>query len=470
MPRSGKKKRNGRAMTSIVGQPPSPPTVFPDDIPSAVLDGSTSLMVQKAIASAARHGIQLVPGRANPAIGDCSFEAAIFNVNDRECFMENFSMSIDYYRRLWTIDMENRLFETDLNPGYSYADWHAGWARLRESKIYEVDYFGDLVIPAIACGLKKILLIFNTNTNNPRTPLSVIDPAKFGVNPSSEIPVVLAYNLSHYESLHPSTDQDIEKCVDLVISMHDGRYSFGYNDLAWLVSLQNIPHVEKLHKINFKNRKISKKVEVKIVTELENITDLPSKKTPRGKKRKLSDEPDVFEFVEQAKKIKFRDMTGEEKQHYWRQKYKERMERKSQKGKEEIRNKWTESKASERKKKKEENETEFKKKVSDEKAKTSEKKRKQNEKEYKKKAVDKKAKARGTKRNQNEKELRDTMALEKARNRTERRKENEPLLRDMMATEKARDRAEKRQENEPLLRDMMAAEKARDRDEKRKGN
>ena len=80
------------------------------------LDGP-NLTVQRAIASGYRHGIELIPGRDNPALGNCAFEAPIFNINDRSCFNEILPMSADYYRRLWIIDMENRLFESPFNPG-----------------------------------------------------------------------------------------------------------------------------------------------------------------------------------------------------------------------------------------------------------------------------------------------------------------------------------------------------------------
>ena len=71
-------------------------------------------------------------------------------------------MSIDYYRRIWVTDMENLLFNSQLNPGFSRSEWHAGWEQRKEDKLYEMDFFEDLVLPAIACGLKKNLLIFNT--------------------------------------------------------------------------------------------------------------------------------------------------------------------------------------------------------------------------------------------------------------------------------------------------------------------
>ena len=50
------------------------------------LSKSAKIMVQRAIASAARHGIKICHGRANAAAGDCSIEAPLYNINDRKCF------------------------------------------------------------------------------------------------------------------------------------------------------------------------------------------------------------------------------------------------------------------------------------------------------------------------------------------------------------------------------------------------
>ena len=231
MPRSNKKKKNGPPFgSSIVGSPSSPPlnkklsSSIPDGIPSFFLNEGPSLMVQRAMASAERQGLKLIPGRANPALGNCAFEAPIFNLNDRICFMETFPMSIDYYRRIWVTDMENLLFDSSYNPGYSRNEWHAGWEKLKADNVYEVDFFGDLVVPAIACGLKKNLLIFNTNCNHPRTPISVIFSAEYGVEATSRIPIILAYDMSHYESLHPVDTCAIEQSIDLVNLLKEGKY------------------------------------------------------------------------------------------------------------------------------------------------------------------------------------------------------------------------------------------------------
>ena len=39
--------------------------------------GGTAEMIQKAIRSGWRHGVDLKPGRKNPAVGNCSFEVKV---------------------------------------------------------------------------------------------------------------------------------------------------------------------------------------------------------------------------------------------------------------------------------------------------------------------------------------------------------------------------------------------------------
>ena len=94
---------------------------------------------------------------------------------------------------------------------------------------YERGIFGDLMLPGIACGANKFLLIFNTNVNL-HDPIYVVDPRKFKVNPDTNIPIVLAYNLAHYESLHPSTEEDIQATMHLVQDYLNNTYRYKPTD------------------------------------------------------------------------------------------------------------------------------------------------------------------------------------------------------------------------------------------------
>ena len=51
------------------------------------------VIVKRAIASAQKHNIELKPGRANYATGNCSYESVIYNINDRSRHAISFNPS-----------------------------------------------------------------------------------------------------------------------------------------------------------------------------------------------------------------------------------------------------------------------------------------------------------------------------------------------------------------------------------------
>ena len=75
------------------------------DMMSAKSEINVKRIFQRA--SAKKHSINVIPGRENGGQGNCSYEATIFNINDRNCFAENFGMSLSFYRRIWNTDMMN---------------------------------------------------------------------------------------------------------------------------------------------------------------------------------------------------------------------------------------------------------------------------------------------------------------------------------------------------------------------------
>ena len=64
---------------------------------------------ERAIASAGKHGIKLMPGIENNGYGNCSYESVILNINNRACFNEKLPMSPDFYRRIWNLDLMNKI-------------------------------------------------------------------------------------------------------------------------------------------------------------------------------------------------------------------------------------------------------------------------------------------------------------------------------------------------------------------------
>merc|ERR1712208_73416 len=116
--------------------------------------------------------------------------------------------------------------------------------------VYERDFFGDMMMAGIACGVKKVILIFHTNEDIVRTghdPISVIDPRDYEGEIDSDIPVVVAYNLVHYESLEPLCADDVRETIKLVSSYsskpsrYKQEYGFSGKDISDLVSgLENV--------------------------------------------------------------------------------------------------------------------------------------------------------------------------------------------------------------------------------------
>ena len=143
--------------------------------------GKQRVMFQRAIASAAKHNINLEAGRENSGGGDCSYFSVIFNINDRRCFQNKFPMSVDVYRRIWNVDMMNKVLDKKIawNPGLTKHEIQEGFQEIMEPGVYERSFFGDMIMPGIACGTRKRILIFNTNENINTTghdPISVVDP------------------------------------------------------------------------------------------------------------------------------------------------------------------------------------------------------------------------------------------------------------------------------------------------------
>ena len=135
----------------------------------------------------------------------------INNINHRECFHEKLSLSSEIYRQIWVTDLETESSKyPNLGAGFSKDEQKENWNCLKQSGVYEVEFFGDFVMHAIAKGCNKNILIFNTSTEA-AYPIYVIKVTEFDGFIDSEIPVVVGYNQVHYESLHPVTEADIEK-------------------------------------------------------------------------------------------------------------------------------------------------------------------------------------------------------------------------------------------------------------------
>ena len=198
----------------------------------------------KAIENAKKHNIKMKAGRQDRGYGNCAFEAVINNINDRDCFSDKLLQSPNWYRRSWMDQMMMRIIMGIClwNPGYTENQIREGFAKLQETGIYEIDFFGDMMIAGIACGTRKRILIFNTSENLVHDPISVVDPTHYDerINIDNETPVVVAYNNYHYENLLPVDEQDRQQTIKLVDSYIKDRYNVEYGftkkDIKYLTS------------------------------------------------------------------------------------------------------------------------------------------------------------------------------------------------------------------------------------------
>ena len=113
--------------------------------------GKKNVMFQRAISSAKKHNINLEAGRENSGDGNCSYLSVLFNINDRGCFKDKFPMSPDVYRRIWNVDMMNKVLDKRIawNPGMTKHEIQEGFQEIMEPGVYERGFFGDMIMPGI---------------------------------------------------------------------------------------------------------------------------------------------------------------------------------------------------------------------------------------------------------------------------------------------------------------------------------
>ena len=186
------------------------------------IEESISPMVERAIQNAEIHGINIHHGVRNLANGDCAFETVLDSINTRPCFGETFQGTPAYWRNKWMSEIEEIAF-AEWNGGLSLEEWKDGFNVLKQHGTYEFT-LGDLVPPGIAYCTRKNLLIFNTSPQA-HSPVYVISAATFGGSANTDIPICLAYDQAHYESLVPSSQSDIEKTIILSKQVLGGEYT-----------------------------------------------------------------------------------------------------------------------------------------------------------------------------------------------------------------------------------------------------
>ena len=283
MPRSKKKKHPDKPPPK---QSTSEEMMECSSTMSTIMSKERNTMISRAMHSAMSHGINLNPGIPTPGLGDCAFEAVVSNNNQRNCFTVKLPLSITSYRQIWTTDMANRTLHTDWNI-HSPQEWLAGWQEMSVPGTYERGIFGDLMLPGIACGAKKIILIFNTSPQSPHDPIYVVDPRKFNVQPDTLIPIILAYNQVHYESLLPTTNADIQLSINLTKEYLENRYRYSKKDFPSLLGLDR-KHLSTIKEQNMKRKLANYGIEA---DENDFVDQKKKNYTKNPPKKELSPQP-----------------------------------------------------------------------------------------------------------------------------------------------------------------------------------
>ena len=184
-----------------------------------------SPLVKEAISNGAQLGINLTPGSQIKSDGNCAFSAIIENINSRACFNMKIDLSPPEARRKWLTESHGQV---KLFAGNTIPNFDAQWNALKYSTGYSADT-GDYFLPAAANRLKCNILIVNTRHESAHDPIAVVKADKLAeATPRTEVPIVLAYNGSHYEHLIPASEEDIQKTVDMV-----NLYTSGTDRFKW---------------------------------------------------------------------------------------------------------------------------------------------------------------------------------------------------------------------------------------------
>ena len=176
--------------------------------------------------------MSLRAGTPNNADGNCLYESIKDNVNLRDCFTEDFDDKPENYRKIWLEEGEEKIKQQEIYYPYIYSEkeWENAWKTLQTTNQYDIEYFGEMAILSCAHSLRKDILIINTpwqvGNASAHGPINVVssDSIVSTNNRSTDFPIILAYNGTHFESLIPFSEEDAQKTVQLVESYKSPTY------------------------------------------------------------------------------------------------------------------------------------------------------------------------------------------------------------------------------------------------------
>jgi hypothetical protein len=202
------------------------------------LDGDGMIQIAISVAAHPSHGVNLKPGIPNLANGNCLYEVGNDQLNNRMEFAKFGAGKYDSPKEL-KISVVSKMQSSATMAhewgGYegNMVKWAAKLEKLKMSKDWDCN-LGDLMLPGLAVALKKNILIFFTNPKLGNSPICVIAASEFGGEADIDIPIVMAYNGSHYEGLLPINEVDIIRTMELVDEYIQGAYNTTVRDIPIL--------------------------------------------------------------------------------------------------------------------------------------------------------------------------------------------------------------------------------------------
>ena len=166
-----------------------------------VKSGQIAKFVDDAVELARDFQVDLQWSTPNSASGDCIFESVLINLQ-RDVFPKRFLETPLFYRKKWVAIAKQITREHPIFAAFDDQLFPAKWDLLSTQGVYDVDLFGDVILPVIAHCIKKDILVFEVSVN--RSLPFVVPASGFGAEADSPYPVVLCYNGVHYESLFPT--------------------------------------------------------------------------------------------------------------------------------------------------------------------------------------------------------------------------------------------------------------------------
>ena len=200
---------------------------------------SVTEMVETAIEIAAHplHGMTLRHGVPNWGDGNCAPESANDNYNLRNEFdlFRNKTFETPHELRQAVVDNMISNKEAFQFAGYQCLErWAIDMENLKQSGEWSADV-ADLMMPGIAYTLDKNILIFNTKPQEiSKEPISLIQPEIFGGKSNTDIPLLLAYDGSHFEGMLPGSSKDRERSEELVRLIKRNDYTVKVRDIKFL--------------------------------------------------------------------------------------------------------------------------------------------------------------------------------------------------------------------------------------------